>query len=145
MRYNDLHNYTKDLNILYVEDEQDLRKETEDILCCLFKTVVSAKDGEDGFSKYTLHTKDDKNYFDIVLTDVNMPNVDGIELIKSIDEINKSQSIIVMSAYNESNRLITLINLGITNFLHKPFSRKQFSDVLIKCSQYLNLEKKKFN
>lgn len=135
MRYNDLYNYTKDLNILYVEDEKDLRKELEDILCCLFKTVVSAKDGEDGFSKYTLHTKEDKNYFDIVFTDINMPNVDGIELIKKIDEINKSQSIIVMSAYNESSRLISLINLGITNFIHKPFSRKQFYDVFTKTSQ----------
>ena len=40
----------------------------------MFKNVVSAEDGETGFSEYEKHTKDDKNYFDIVLTDIYMPS-----------------------------------------------------------------------
>ncbi len=144
MRYNDLYNYTKDLNILYVEDEQDLRNETETVLESLFKSVVSAQDGQEGLELYTKHiTQEGKSYFDIILTDINMPRVDGIELIKKVFEINNDQSIIVISAHNESQRLINLINLGITNFIPKPFSRQQFSDVFIKASQYIHLEKKK--
>ncbi len=144
MRYNDLYNYTKDLNILYVEDEQDLREETETILESLFKSVVSAQDGQEGLELYTKHTtQEGKSYFDIILTDINMPRVDGVELIKKVYKINNDQAIIVISAHNESQRLINLINLGITNFIPKPFSRQQFSEVFIKAAQFIHLEKEK--
>lgn len=144
MRYNDLYNYTKDLNILYVEDEQDLRNETETILESLFKSVVSTQDGQEGLELYTKYTtQEGKSYFDIILTDINMPRVDGVELIKKVYEINNEQAIIVISAHNESQRLINLINLGITNFIPKPFSRQQFSEVFIKAAQFIHLEKEK--
>ena len=143
MKYNDLYKYTKDLNILYVEDELYLRKEIESILLCLFKNVICAKDGEDGFSKYKEYNKKEKSYFDIVLTDINMPILDGIELIKKIETINKQQNIIVISAYYESDRLVNLIHLGITDFIQKPFSRKQFIDVFTKTSKLIYFEKEK--
>ena len=75
MQYNDLIEDTKDLNILYVEDEIGLREGIEKTLFCLFKNVVSSKNGEEAFLEYT---KNDKNYFDIVLTDINMPLLDGL-------------------------------------------------------------------
>ena len=144
MRYNDLYNHTKNLNILYVEDEQDLRNETETVLESLFKTVVSAQDGQEGLELYTKYTtQEGKSYFDIILTDINMPIVDGVELIKKVYKINNNQTIIVISAHNESQRLINLINLGITNFIPKPFSREQFSEVFIKAAQFIHLEKEK--
>ena len=142
-RHNDLYQYTKELNILYVEDEQLFRKDIEDILSNLFKNVVSAKDGQEAYNHYLEYTKDDKYYFDIVLTDIYMPIIDGIELIDKIYKLHNHQVIVVVSAHNESSKLIKLINLGITNFIHKPFNRKKFYDIFFKISQDIRFEKEK--
>lgn len=111
---------TKDLNILYVEDEDNLRKETNSFLKTLFATADEAVDGKDGLNKYNDYFKKNKKYYDIVITDINMPNLDGIEMSKEILAKNKDQFIIVITAYNDSDRLQKIIDLGIRSFVHKP-------------------------
>lgn len=139
----DLHHYTKDLNILCVEDEKNFRENMAIILSQFFKNVITAKDGKEGFELYVKHTREEKDYFDIVLTDIYMPKIDGIELIQKIYERNKDQVVVVLSAYNESDKLINLIHLGITNFIQKPFSRQEFHKVLLKVSQDIAYQKEK--
>jgi len=143
MHYDDLLQHTKEFNILYVEDEEALRLEIVTILNHLFKNVVSAKDGKEGYDFYVEYTKDNKDYFDIVLTDLCMPKIDGIDLIRKIYQINHRQAIVVVSAHNDSLKLMDLINLGIRNFINKPFSRHEFYDVFFKVSQDILYEKEK--
>jgi len=106
--------FTKDLTVLYVEDDQIIQKQTHKFLNLLFKSVEVANDGLEALHKYQ-----DKD-FDIIITDIVMPNMNGLELSKKIKELNPNQHIIVTSAYNDSEQLIEFINLHIRQFMLKP-------------------------
>ncbi|MEA3352662.1 MAG: hybrid sensor histidine kinase/response regulator [Campylobacterota bacterium] len=132
MKYTDLHKYTQDLNILYVEDDSDVLHNTADVLSKFFKKVDSAQDGQEALELYKDYFEQNTQYYDLVITDLNMPKMDGEALIEHIHEICIEQVIIVVSAYSESSRLMRLIELGIANFLLKPISLSQVTNVLYK-------------
>lgn len=130
MNINDLKKYTKGLSILIVEDEKDARERLVSIFKNLFKDVDSAENGEEGFSRFS----GEEEKYDIILTDINMPKKDGVELIKEIRRLNASIPIIVLSAYNESDRLIEIINAGADSFLQKPLNIDVAVDILYRIS-----------
>ena len=109
-------NFTKNLKILYAEDDKALQEQTRDFFEVLFASVSIADDGQEALSMYK------KEYFDIVISDVKMPNMDGIELCKKIREINSNQCIIIISAYNDNEYLMEFINLNIKQFIQKPIN-----------------------
>jgi DNA-binding response OmpR family regulator len=111
---------TKNLNVLYIEDDISFLKETTEVLEDLFHLVHAVNNGEDGLEHYHSFFKTTLTYYDMVITDINMPKMDGITLIKKIYEINPNQIIIVVSAHNEPHYLLELINMGIEQFLLKP-------------------------
>jgi CheY-like chemotaxis protein len=135
MEYKKVLQYTKDLKVLYVEDDEFLREETEEILEDYFDRLDIAIHGLDALEKYTSYQKENGEYYDLVITDINMPFMDGEVLIKELSEINKEQAIIVVSAHSESSRLIGLIQKGITSFLLKPINPIQLIDILYKTSK----------
>ena len=106
--------YTQSLNILYVEDDLNLQTETNEFLSMLFKSVETANDGKEALEKYT-----NKEY-DIVISDIQMPNMDGLELTTEIKKIKSTQCIIIISAYNDVDNLLGFINLNIKQFMRKP-------------------------
>ena len=106
--------FSESLSLLYVEDEIDLRNEMHGIFQLFFKNITLAFDGSDGLQKYN------QELFDIVITDINMPHMNGIEMIKNIREINPEQKIITITANDDSSTLMQLIKLGVQNFLVKP-------------------------
>jgi DNA-binding response OmpR family regulator len=118
--YEKVYNETKNLTVLYVEDDKNFLKETKRVFNELFFRVDTAKNGEDGLSKYQKYLNDEHKEYDIVITDISMPYMNGIELIKVIYQINKKQAIIVISAHDESKYLLELLNMGINHFLVKP-------------------------
>ncbi|MEN8303450.1 MAG: response regulator [Campylobacterota bacterium] len=134
----------KDFSLLYVEDDVDLRISTIEIFQGLFKYVESAVDGEDGLSKYYDYATQNNMNFDIVVTDIQMPKMNGIELIKEIFTINKDQKILVISAYDDKRYLIELINMGVTGFIQKPLSSKQIVEILLETCIKLAQEQEKF-
>jgi len=138
-----VYQYSKDLNILYVEDDLNLLHETTDILEDFFKSVTTAQNGMEGIEKYKDYLEKNENYFDLVITDINMPRLDGIGMIKEISKINSSQSIIVLSAYNETDRLINLIHLGIANFIMKPIKPKELIEIIHKTCINISNQKHK--
>ena len=111
---------SKFIDVLYVEDEPTIRKDTADIFSNLFLKVDTAIDGVDGLEKYTQYYKENKKYYDIVISDIEMPNKNGLVLCEDIFEINPTQIIIIISAHNDSSYLIDLINKGISHFIQKP-------------------------
>ena len=130
--------YSKHLTILYVEDDKHLLEETKEALEDFFHHVDVAQNGQVALETYEHYYKNNACYYDIVITDINMPIMNGVELIKEIHKINIDQSIIVVSAYNDSKRLIELINIGITNFIMKPLSPSQLMSVLYEVSKQVS-------
>ena len=135
----DLRQYTKHLTILYVEDDDQLRDNTIFLFQPFFKEIDSASDGEEGLSLYN------KKQYDIVITDINMPKMNGIEMISKIKEINTEQKIIAISAHNESDILIDIIKVGVNSFILKPIIQNEVINTLYPISrdaytQILNIE-----
>ena len=134
-----LKEYASVCSVLYVEDDELIREQTKDFLKRFFPDVDTAVDGQDGLTKY-----DQKDY-DIIISDINMPNLNGIEMIEAIKEINYEQHIVVTSAYNDSEHLQKLINLNIDKFVEKPFNNKQFLYVIYRISHEIYNKKMKNN
>jgi YesN/AraC family two-component response regulator len=110
----DLHKYSKNLHVLYVEDDDNLRQETETLFKMLFKQIDTAEDGQLGLEKYN------NNLYDLVISDVNMPNMNGVQMCQKIKEINPEQKVSIISAHDESNILMDLIKVGADGFILKP-------------------------
>ena len=107
---------TKDIRVLYVEDEESVREQTLMILEMLFTSIDSAFDGEDGWQKYQ------KSSYDIVFTDISMPRMGGLELTRHIKEQNPMQKVAIISAYNTADYLLEAIELGADGFILKPIN-----------------------
>jgi DNA-binding response OmpR family regulator len=108
--------YGKGRSVLIVDDDSITRKIIFRSLQGYFSKVVVSADGEDALIKYK-----EQNGFDIVVTDINMPKMNGLDLAKALRSINQDQSIIILSSTTDANSLISLIEIGVDNFLLKPF------------------------
>ena len=129
--------YTKDLTLLFAEDHAELRINTTEILKNFFKKVDSVEDGEGALNLYKNELNDGKPY-DIVLTDIQMPKMDGVELTQKLYEINPGQTVVVLSAHDESTYLLPLINLGIEQFIKKPIDYQELLKVLLSIAKKAN-------
>ena len=102
------------LVLMIVEDEDRLREGLNKALSGFFAKIITAKNGDEGLKKFKKFTPD------IVITDILMPIVDGLDMATSIKEISKNTPIIVLSAYSEKERLLRAIDIGIDKYLIKP-------------------------
>lgn len=116
--------WSKALKILYVEDDLALREEVSLFLSDIFAQVDLATNGEEGLQKLS------QTHYDLVITDIKMPIMNGIEMIEQINELYPSLPILVTSAHNESEYLMKLINLNVDNFITKPLQSEQIFRVL---------------
>jgi len=121
--------YSQHLKLLYVEDNADAREMTAMILEDFFDKIVIAVDGEDGFEKFQ------ENEIDLIITDINMPRLNGLDMIEKIRAIDDDVSILVLSAHNEDDFFIRSIKLNIDGYLLKPIDIDQFSNMLNKVIQ----------
>jgi DNA-binding response OmpR family regulator len=126
-----LYNISRKLTILYVEDDLFLQAKTKSIFNNLFKSTDIASDGYEALEKYEVFNYTNNHFYDIVITDIQMPKLDGVKLIKKILELNKDQKIIIISAYSDTANLISFINLGVTRFIQKPFTTEQIINLLL--------------
>ncbi|MBU1657606.1 response regulator transcription factor [bacterium] len=114
----------KDISILIAEDEAELRFYLDEYLQIFFKHVYVAKCGHDAFVHYL-----DKRP-DIILTDINMPNLDGLSIISRIRERDSETKIIVMSAHSEQDKLLQAVELQLVTYLIKPIKNETLKKVL---------------
>ena len=138
MDYQLLYDETKNLDILFIEDYAELRENSLEILENYFTYCEGAVDGEQGLAQYIAYHAKNKKYFDLIITDIKMPNMDGISLVKEIYAVNEHQPIIVLSAHHESEYLLSLINLGIEQFITKPIDHDEMLLVLYKVCKKIN-------
>jgi putative two-component system response regulator len=123
----ELRENAKNISVLYVEDDQDLRENTTRLLSSFVSVLEAAENGQEGLAKYNNRS------YDLVITDINMPVKNGIEMAREIKDINHKQVIIVISAYDDANYLLESINLGVDSFILKPLNLNQFLEVMDKC------------
>ena len=134
----DLLKYSKEFEILYVEDDPELQKSMLKIFNRLFHKVDTADNGEIGLEKYNIRLNTDKPY-DLVLTDINMPKMNGIEMSQEILNQMAEQKIIIISAYSEAHYLQQAIDIGVSGFLTKPIKNTQlFRQLVPVCSALYN-------
>jgi len=131
----ELYKNTKDLDLLLVEDDKQLRAQMGDMLSELFHTVDLAEDGQAGLNEYEQRFKTGVKPYDLVITDINMPIMNGIEMIHSIHEISPLEPILVISAHNESDYLVELLHMGINGFLIKPIKHQALINTLYQVTQ----------
>lgn len=137
----DLVKHTKKLKVLYVEDNHCVREKFATILENIFDLVEACECGEIacGLYKEKLHNS---LPYDIVITDMCMPKVDGLELSQRILEQNPDQKILAISAYNDSETLEKIIDMGISNYIQKPVKKDRLFSVINKMAADISKQKK---
>ncbi len=128
--YGTLFLQTKNLSLLLVEDYEPLRNDMAEVLEDFFKTVRVASDGTEALKIYQEYQKTHPLGFDLVISDIQMPLMNGVELGKALRDINADQQIVILSAHTDSDYLLKLINLGIAQFITKPIKHEELLDTL---------------
>ncbi|MEJ2363943.1 MAG: diguanylate cyclase [Deltaproteobacteria bacterium] len=107
--------YKGRLHILAVDDDPEIRDILHEILTHLGHTSVTAVDGLDALEKLSEH------HFDMVITDLRMPRMDGIELIKRIKAGFDDVDVIALTVYGTEYNYTEVIGVGASDFINKPF------------------------
>lgn len=126
----------KTLTILYAEDEEGIRKNIADSLSYYFKSVYQAADGQEAFEIY----KDKKP--DIVLSDIHMPILNGIEFVKKIRETDKNTPVVMITAHTDKKYLLEAVELHMEKYIIKPIDIDELFNAIEKCVEYININKK---
>lgn len=114
------------LKLLFVEDEEDLITIIEDTLRKLQSNFLTARNGEEALKVLENHPD-----IDAVITDINMPLMNGLEMIEQINQKGLNLPIIVMSAHTEAEYIDKAKALGVKNYLLKPFDFIKFIDLIV--------------
>ena len=127
--------FLKQINLLYVEDSRAMREILAKRLERKVNKLFVAENGEDGFEKYCQYKPD------IILTDIEMPKLNGFELAKKIRQDNKDAIIIVLSAHTDSSFLLDALDIDISGYLIKPVDKDKLHYQLEFYARYVCLNK----
>ncbi len=120
--------------LLLAEDEAQLRESFKRVLLLYVDTVLTAADGEEAYTLYQKHRPD------ILITDIKMPRLSGLELVKRIRQKDPDIPIVVTSAYTDQDFLMESIRLSLIDYLIKPVKESDLSRVLGECARKLYQE-----
>lgn len=126
----------KNITILYAEDEKSLREITLNILKGFTNQQYVAENGLEGlklFKKY-------EDEIDLIITDVNMPQMNGLDMIKEIKKINPNIPIIVATAFSNTEYLLEAIDIGVDKYILKPIDMKKLLQVMSQSLLYHELK-----
>jgi len=126
---------TREYNVLFVDDEEDIRKVMSMLLKKFFKSVDIAENGEEALKKYL------KKDYDIIITDFTMPKMNGVKLIEEVKTINPNQKIIILSAHQDKEAFYKALLAQADGYLIKPFDVEIFKKIIRKISHQIELEK----
>ncbi len=140
MDYKTLFSQTKELTLLLVEDYEPLRNDMAEMLEDLFKMVVVASNGVEALGFYKEYQAEYGKTFDIVISDIVMPVMNGVDFCEILRKENENQQIIILSAHTDTEYLLRLINLGIAQFINKPVQHERLLDTLIYVCSKINKE-----
>lgn len=124
----------KKLNILYVDDDEVLCSSTKNILSPLFNNVFIAQNGEEAIEIF------DNQKIHIVMMDVKMHNLSGIDVAKYMRDKDKNIPIFLVSSYTDVNELIEAIKLDLVDYIKKPFTFEKLLSTLFECLDKMKLK-----
>ncbi|MGM0438805.1 MAG: response regulator [Bacillota bacterium] len=110
-------------NILIIDDEKNIRFTLEKSLEKDYN-IVTAVNGEDGIKKFG------EQDFDVVLLDMKLPGIDGIETLKQIKEKDKTANIIIITGFGSVDSAVETMKLGAIDYLKKPFTPEEIKEVV---------------
>ena len=126
----------QDITVLYVEDDFSTQKIISEILMKFCSNVKLASNGKEALEIFN------KNKIDLIITDIEMPQMNGIELIEELRKIDKTTAVIILSAYSNKEYLFSSINLKIESYILKPISYGKLKNALFSVAQMINESKK---
>lgn len=109
--------FAKDLKVLYVEDDPKSREVSLSMIKRFFNDIVIASNGKEGLDNY-------HNSIDLIITDINMPKMNGLDMIEAIKGINNNVHCMIITSYDSIENLIKSIELGVDGFIQKPMTLK---------------------
>jgi len=119
-RLRHLKDIAKDAKILFVEDSDNVRTGTYNILKSFFHTIVTANDGATGLDIYKYEIEEGYGSFDIVITDIKMPKMSGLEMITEMKKLNPNQKTVVVSACEDDITKNAAKAIGVDEYIVKP-------------------------
>ena len=125
--------------VLLVDDEETARDHVYEILTLFFLEVLVAKDGQEALEIYEAKKPD------LIITDLTMPRMCGLELVDAVRKINHLQKIIVMSAHTETDIIVKAIKSGLDGYILKPIEANQIFEAIEKAAVYLQMQKENKN
>lgn len=111
-------------SLLYVEDEEGIRNNINEILKHLFKKIFVAKNAKEAYNMY------ESNKPDLIITDIRMPNETGIELIKKIRKRDSKVRVIITSAYTDLDYMLEATELHLVKYIVKPINETKLTEAL---------------
>ena len=123
----DINNILKNLNILYIEDEENIRINMKKVLLLLCENVFDISNAEE--AKIIL----ENNRIDIIISDINLPNENGINFIKELRKTDKTIPVILLSAFTDTRYLLEATKLKLVDYLTKPVDFKTLNNSLHSC------------
>ena len=115
----------KPIKVLVVDDEKGIRFLLEEVLLHRGFEVSLARDGQESLEKL------EENHFDLVVTDINMPRLDGVSMLKSMHETGREEKVIIMTGNPSDQRLLDEDMPQVVTRLSKPFGMETFLNVVI--------------
>jgi len=125
-----------DITVLLVEDDDEIREILAIVLTELVRSVVTASNGRQGLELCETH------HPDVLVTDVKMPGMSGLEMIRQVRYQNDGMKIVVMSAYEETSFFLEAIDIGVDGFLVKPIHIDRFTSLIEELGSVAMLERK---
>lgn len=122
------------LDVLYAEDEPSARELLHSLLRKFFRSVDAVANGEEALERIE---KGSKRYH-ILLTDLAMPEMDGLELIRRIREREEKIHVLIISAHSDTHNLLKAVELGVEYFLIKPVENERLYHVLLRMVRRIN-------
>ncbi len=129
-QYNDISAF-RIISVLYVEDEESVRENVAEFLMRRFATVYLGRNGQEGLKLFKEHLPD------VVITDIKMPIMDGIDMAQEIKRIRPETPVILITAFNEVPYLIKAIEIGVDKYIQKPMANDKLADAILACSQII--------
>lgn len=126
--------FLKTLTVLYVEDDDDVRRQLGLFLSRRVGTLITAADGVEGLDAFRNHP------VRLVITDILMPKLDGLEMAREIRRMDRTVPIIVTTAFEQTDYLLDSIDLGVDGYVVKPISTEKLNATLLACARRLYLE-----
>lgn len=126
----------KDIVILYIEDDDEIREFTSNTIATIIKKIIVASNGIEGLEKF----KENED-INLILTDINMPKMDGIEMCEKIREINKDIPIIITSAHTEPLFLKRSLDINVSSYAMKPIDLYKLAGNICRAYEPIFLKK----